>query len=130
MRQPGSQLGLEDDERRERAVGEHELEEVRDHGELHDPRDRVHEHEHDDADEHLHRPGALDEQQHAVEHEGDDHDLDEIARTRMQQAELIENGIHGRREPGTGNRELGDCESPGVCTARPALMTPHATSSA
>src|SRR6185312_9685987 len=90
-RERGAQLRREDHERREQTVPEQDVQHVRDHGEAEDPGEGVYEREHANADEHLHGPCAMDQQQQPVDAIRDDRDLDRIAPAEVQEPELIEN---------------------------------------
>ena len=86
MRQSRTQLRLKHHQQCERAVGEHQFKQVRDHGQLEQKRHRIHNRQHDNAGEHLHCARALNEQQHAIEDECGDGNFEHVAPVKVQRA--------------------------------------------
>src|SRR6185503_17878407 len=72
-------------------IAEHQREQIDDHLELERVRDAIRGRQHDEADEHLHRASPVDDQQHAIDREAHDRNLDGISPSGMQQLELFEN---------------------------------------
>ena len=120
------QLGVKDDDEREGAVGEGLRENRPDEVEAEPSRRRVDRREEDEAEQHLERPRAGPEDEHPVDEDRDDGDLEDVQKIDLQEAQVVPESVHHLRPPAARGRA--DGRAPRTTPGRRASIAPSTSS--
>ena len=88
------ELGLEDDKGSDGTVLEESLQQVPNENEVQHSGDEVGPAQEENAEQHLHGPGSVDQKEEPIEESRHDEDLDEISPSRSEELELVPNPAH------------------------------------